>query len=261
MDRKRGEIMAFRKHKIARPIHSRHQRGGTTQGFYTPFKDLDQQFQAISRKPAATSHAHDDDNTLSILNQPEDPDMLFHAAMADVDPLCGDGRVRIPPPTRVKNPPRFMEQENTEVHRHLASLVEGEIPFDLWYSDEYLDGAIVGLSSEIVKKLKKGDFSYQDYIDLHGYKREEAREKVNHFVTRSFARKLRCILIVSGRGLNSLEGKPVLKQELVRWLTRTPLRRIVLAFASARSYDGGAGAFYVLLRRNEGKARFMIPAR
>ncbi len=140
-------------------------------------------------------------------------------------------------------------------------MVSGEAPFEVWYSDEYVDGAVVGLSPEIVKKLKRGDFSYQDHIDLHGCNREEARERVNHFVKRSFSRKLRCVLIVSGRGLNSRERQPVLKQELVRWLTHTPLRRIVLAFASARSYDGGAGAFYVLLRRKEGKAPFVMPAR
>jgi len=72
---------------------------------------------------------------------------------------------------------------------------------------------------------------------------------------------LRCILIVCGRGLNSAGRQPVLKQNLVTWLTRAPLKRIVLAFACARSRDGGAGAFYVLVRRNKGKAPFVCPAR
>jgi DNA-nicking Smr family endonuclease len=251
--------MASRKDKIAPSVPHPHQRNGSTQGFYTPFKDLDQQLRVTPRKPGASAQSLD--KTLCLSGQTDDPDLLFHTAMVDVEPLCHDGHRRIPPRPRVKNPPRFMEQENTEVYRHLVSLVTGEAPFELWYSDEYVDGAVVGLSPEIVKKLKNGDFSYQDYLDLHGCKREEARLEVSYFVKRSFARKLRCVLIISGRGLNSLERKPVLKQELVRWLTRAPLRRIVLAFASARSYDGGAGAFYVLLRRNEGKAPFVMPAR
>jgi DNA-nicking Smr family endonuclease len=250
--------MASRKHKIDRSKPHSHPKNCLTQGFYTPFKDLDQQFPQISKSHGDSSQAHED--LPCPLEHAQDPDLLFHIAMADVEPLCSNDRGRVPPPSRVKTAPSFVEQENTEVYRHLVNLVSGEAPLELWCSDEYVDGAVIGLSPEIVKDLKKGMFSYQDYIDLHGCNREEAREKVNDFVRRSFARKLRCILIVSGRGLNSRDRRPVLKEELVRWLTHAPLRRMILAFASARSYDGGAGAFYVLLRRKEGKAPFVMPA-
>jgi DNA-nicking Smr family endonuclease len=91
--------------------------------------------------------------------------------------------------------------------------------------------------------------------------RIEARAAVTEFVLESFAQGCRCLLIVSGRGLNSQDKEPVLKQNLVIWLTQAPLKRVVLAFASARSHDGGAGAFYVLLRRNQGKVSFCVPAR
>lgn len=230
-----------------------------SQGFYTPFEALDQHFTQISESRKASFRSG---STLPpVTEQHEDPDMLFLDAMAGVEPFRRDGPRRIPPPSPVKKLPRFMEQEEAEAQRHLCDLVRGEAPFELWCSDEYVDGAVVGLPPVILNKLKKGVFSYQDYVDLHGCKREEAQEKVNHFVIRSFARRHRCVLIVSGRGLNSRERQPVLKQELVRWLTHAPLRRMVLAFASARSYDGGAGAFYVLLRRQEGKAPFVFPAR
>jgi DNA-nicking Smr family endonuclease len=251
--------MTFSKPKIARPMPDSRQKKRCTQAFYTPFKDLDQQLTRICKSHDISSHSFCSPSEPA--EPPEDPDSLFHTAMAGVVPLCRDGQARIPLPPRVEKPPRFLEDENADAFRHLVGLVSGDVPFELWYSDEYVDGAVVGLSPEIVKKLKKGDFSYQDYIDLHGCKREEARERVNRFVKRSFARKVRCILIVSGRGLNSRERQPVLKQELVRWLTHAPLRRMVLAFASARSYDGGAGAFYVLLRRKEEKAPFVMPAR
>jgi DNA-nicking Smr family endonuclease len=251
--------MTVSKRKIARSMPSSHQRKRSTQAFYTPFKDLDQQLARICENRDDPSLLNCDVSYHAELA--EDPDFLFHTAMAGVEPLHSNGQRRISLPPRVERPPRFLEDENTEVLRHLVGLVSGEVPFEFWYSDEYVDGAVVGLSPEIVKKLKRGDFSYQDYIDLHGCKREDGRERVNTFVKRSFARKLRCILIVSGRGLNSHERQPVLKQELVRWLTHAPLRRMVLAFASARSYDGGAGAFYVLLRRKEEKAPFVMPAR
>jgi DNA-nicking Smr family endonuclease len=259
MARKRGETMIARKSKIARSMPDSHRKKRCTQGFYTPFKDLDQQLTRISigqDEPSIPERGVSYQTDLA-----EDPDLLFHTAMAGVEPLCRKGQRRIPPPPRAENPPRFLEEENSEVFRHLIGLVSGEVPFELRCSDEYVDGAVVGLSPEVVKKLKQGDFSYQDYIDLHGCKREEGRERVNRFLKQSFTRKLRCILIVSGRGLNSHGREPVLKQELVHWLTHAPLRRMVLAFASARSYDGGAGAFYVLLRRNEEKAPFVMPAK
>jgi len=59
----------------------------------------------------------------------------------------------------------------------------------------------------------------------------------------------RCVLVVHGRGLHSKDQRPVLKEAVVNWLGRTGLRKQVLAFCTARPYDGGAGALYVLLRR------------
>lgn len=66
-------------------------------------------------------------------------------------------------------------------------------------------------------------------------------------LSRSIRRGYRGVLIVHGRGLKS-PGKPVLKAKVFHWLTRGPLRAYVVALASARACDGGAGATYVLLR-------------
>ena len=61
------------------------------------------------------------------------------------------------------------------------------------------------------------------------------------------------MLIVHGRGLNSKDQVPVLKERLKIWLARGRAAHVVLAFATARPCDGGAGALYVLLRRDRGK--------
>ncbi|MHC1744465.1 MAG: Smr/MutS family protein [Syntrophobacteraceae bacterium] len=180
--------------------------------------------------------------------------------MVDVVPLSREPEL-IPAPRCKPRKPRFRTIEDEEVYTHLKRLVEGESDFELTYSDEYVDGAVVGLSPKVLKELRSGDYSYQDYVDLHGLNRAEAREAVVEFVSRSFTRKHRCVLIIPGRGLNSEDKQPVLKERLVVWLTQSPLRRMVLAFASARSYDGGAGAFYVLLRRHPKKETFRVPAR
>jgi DNA-nicking Smr family endonuclease len=151
--------------------------------------------------------------------------------------------------------------EQIEAYTELVDLVAGEGHFELSYSDEYIDGAVLGISPEILKKLREGYFSYQDSLDLHGLNRLQARSEVRDFITECFALRRRCVLIIAGRGLNSKDKEPVLKNNLPIWFTRAPLKRMILAFTSARSYDGGWGAFYVLLRKNEGKSPLIIPAR
>lgn len=242
----------------------------SAQGFYTPFKDLDQHLQhnkvasaAKSSPPPQPTVRRPVQTSPSAGAQTDEGDRLFFEAMHDVTPIGHDAdpKRRVPPEPRSSKPPPFLLQEELEVYDHLVELVSGEGSFELTFSDEYVEGAVLGLSPEILKKLRQGEFSYQDYVDLHGCTREEAREAVIHFVEESFALRRRCLLIVSGRGLNSIDKEPVLKGGLVKWLTRAPLARLVLAFASARPCDGGAGAFYVLLRRSEKRAPFVIPGR
>jgi len=56
------------------------------------------------------------------------------------------------------------------------------------------------------------------------------------------------VMIIHGRGLSS-PSEPVLKTRVFQWLQSGPWRKWVMAFASARWCDGGAGATYVLLRK------------
>ena len=100
------------------------------------------------------------------------------------------------------------------VMRHLDDLVYGSAPFELADTDEYIEGAVQGLDRRIVKKLRRGEFSVQAHLDLHGYRREEARVQVADFVERSALAGKRCVLIVHGRGMGSKDNIPVLKEKL-----------------------------------------------
>lgn len=248
--------MACKKRKSAHSLNRSSQKNHSTQRFYTPFARLDQHLATISRSTAESQSTLSEPAPVS---RKQEETELFREAMSDVMPLPGNRPRRVPPAAPTKVLPRFLAEEELEVYSCLVDLVSGDMPFELSYSDEYVDGAVVGLSPAILKKLRHGDLSYQSYLDLHGYNRYEAREVVTRFVCQSFASKRRCLLIIPGRGLNSRNKQPVLKEHLVRWLTRAPLKRMILAFASARSWDGGAGAFYVLLRRNKGKAPVVSP--
>lgn len=247
--------------KKKKPAHSRHplpKKNRSLQGFYTPFEQLDQHLARKSALLASVAPQGGNSKTVQPISNDE---AIFHEAMSDVVPLAKLYREKVPAGRPAKILPRFLIQEELEVYEHLVDLITGEGQFELTYSDEYIDGAVVGLSPDILRKLRNGDFSYQGCLDLHGFNRDQARELVSDYLFESFSCKRRCVLIVSGRGLNSKDKEPVLKHNLATWLTRAPLKRLVLAFASARSWDGGAGAFYVLLRRNKGKAPLVCPAR
>jgi DNA-nicking Smr family endonuclease len=97
--------------------------------------------------------------------------------------------------------------------------------------------------------LRQGHFAWQAYLDLHGKRRQEAREAVERFLGESRSQRRRCVLIVHGRGLNSKDQIPVLKESLRVWLAQGRIARSVLAFCSAKPSDGGVGAVYVLLRK------------
>ena len=159
----------------------------------------------------------------------------------------GAGRVVAPAP--VVSPRRPVSEE-AEALAALADLVSGEADFDVTDTREYIEGTVVGLDARIVRRLRRGDFARQAHIDLHGLVTEEARAAVDRFLAEAARAGHRCLLIVHGRGLNSKDHTPVLKERLKTWLSRGRAAHLVLAFTTARPHDGGAGALYVLLRRD-----------
>jgi DNA-nicking Smr family endonuclease len=179
--------------------------------------------------------------------QEEEGDGNVLAEMMDgVEPLKGGPKLA---PRRVQpwNGPAPADDAEL-VMRHLDDLVHGTAPFEMADIDEYIEAAVKGLDRRIVKKLRKGEFSIQAHLDLHGFRREEARQMVAEFISKSHVEGKRCVLIVHGRGLGSRDNIPVLKEKLTSWLTRGAIGKHVLAFTSARQWDGGVGAVYVLLR-------------
>src|SRR5206468_4154134 len=140
--------------------------------------------------------------------------------------------------------------EEAEALAALSDLTRGATRFDITDTREYVEGAIVGLDPRVLRRLRRGDFAWQDHLDLHGMTSETARVAVDRFLADSVALGHRCVLIVHGRGHNSKDQTPVLKERLKSWLARGRTARIVLGFTTARPCDGGAGALYVLLRRD-----------
>jgi DNA-nicking Smr family endonuclease len=179
--------------------------------------------------------------------QPATDADLLAEAMAGVVPLADRDRV-VSPPAEPWAKVRAVDEAKA-VEAYLRDLVDGVVPFDIADTEEYIEGAVQGFDRRTLRSLRRGEIAIQGHIDLHGMTRDEARDAVARFVKGAHGRGLRCVLIVHGRGLNSKDQIPVLKEKLKAWLTRGSIGTKVLAFASARPYDGGAGAVYVLLRR------------
>ena len=171
---------------------------------------------------------------------------LFLDAMTDVRPMVRGNRVA----KHIVSTPSVnadVDSENETLHQ-LNTLVKTGEGFVVKDTPEYIEGTGHNVHPKISTRLHRGDFSIQAHVDLHGFGVEDARNAFENFIKDSIATGKRAVLIVHGRGLSSPD-RPVLKTKVVEWLTRGPLRKWVIAFSSARSCDGGAGATYVLLRQ------------
>lgn len=178
----------------------------------------------------------------------EDEGELFRQAVGEVTPVkAGKGLVAPKPPPSAESL-RIVDAE-IEALTQLCELVTGEGQFDLAHSDEYIEGYAQGLDVRILQRLRKGEYAIQAHLDLHGMTRAEAKARLEQFVGEVRLKGLRCVLVVTGRGLHSKDQIPVLKEGVQQWLSRGRVARQVLAFTSAQPKDGGAGAVYVLLRR------------
>jgi DNA-nicking Smr family endonuclease len=175
----------------------------------------------------------------------DDDETALAAMTAGTAPLAGNAMVA----RRATARPLPAEADDAAlVMRELDDLVHGVTPFDFSDTDEYIEAAVQGLDRRLVRRLRRGELAVEAHLDLHGCNRREARALVAEFVGCAHAQGKRCVLIVHGRGLGSKDNIPVLKQKLASWLTRGAIGRRVLAYTSARPYDGGTGAVYVLLR-------------
>ena len=103
-----------------------------------------------------------------------------------------------------------------------------------------------GLQKSVMRKLRRGEYIVAAELDLHGYTVAQAREALTDFLGSVRRARHICVRIVHGKGRGSPGKKPVLKNKVFTWLCQ---RDEVLAVCPARSFDGGAGAVYVLLRK------------
>ena len=167
---------------------------------------------------------------------------VFRRAVADVAPLASDGRVARSP--AAVSP--IARQHQIDEREALAQSLSDEIDIErLLETDDRLSFGRPGIGPDALRKLRRGHWVTQAQLDLHGLRTEEARDAVAAFVAQCTRDGLRCVRIIHGKGLGSLNRQPVLKDKTLRWLTQ---RQEVIAFCQAPPFAGGGGALLVLLK-------------
>ncbi|MCD6353733.1 MAG: Smr/MutS family protein [Proteobacteria bacterium] len=187
------------------------------------------------------------------LNPEEEQAILLKKAMADVTPISRDNCRETNTEINIHNLPQH--DPDAEILLQLSNLVNNGKGFVVADTPEYIEGTGYAVNPKIPKRLHRGDFAIEDYIDLHGLTAEEAKEVFDQFLKEAIRTGKKAVLIVHGRGLCS-PTEPVLKTKVVEWITRGPWRKWVAAFSSARACDGGTGATYLLLRKRSLTKRF-----
>lgn len=229
--------------------------------FSSPFKDLQKLIAgraALSPKPEPKAAAAKTPPASRTESKPAEPILdeasILREAYAGVRPLGASGS-RMPVQPEVN---RAIVSEEAEVLAALSDLISGQGNFDLTETEEYVEGTRVGLDPRLTSRLRKGEFAMQAHIDLHGMIQPDAKRALTNFVIESVRKGLRAVVVVHGRGRGSPGGRPVLKHSAAQWLSHGEIGAHVLAFTTARSQDGGAGAMYVLLRRDRRRAAFDV---
>lgn len=198
---------------------------------------LKQALQAAEREAAAAAARAEAE--LARLRRERD---LFAISVGPVVPLRPVARA---PATRARPHPVPRQRERDEA-AVLAESISDEFDVEsLLDTDEALSFRRRGVGPEVVRKLRRGVWAIQAQLDLHGARRDEAREQLGAFLRDAVRAGLRCVRVVHGKGNGSPGREPVLKGKVRGWLVQ---KNEVIAFAQARAQDGGHGALIVLLR-------------
>jgi len=175
------------------------------------------------------------------MTAPDDDKQLFREAMREVKPLSP---AQTPPPApKPSAEARFTRLDHREVLRE--SLLPPADDSMLLTGDELLFRR-PQVPEEVLVKLRRGHYAVDAEVDLHGLTGAEAKALLREFISDSSQRHMNCVRVIHGKGKRSGPRGPVLKNIVNRWLQHADA---VLAFASARTIDGGSGAVYVLLKR------------
>ncbi|MDQ9170282.1 Smr/MutS family protein [Oxalobacteraceae bacterium R-40] len=167
---------------------------------------------------------------------------LFRRTVGDVAPLPGTDKVVGHGPRPLPIARQHLADEQAALQESLSDEFSVETLLD---TDEALSFARNGIGPDTLRKLRRGHWVIQNQLDLHGMRTDEAREALAQFLRNAHRRGQRCVRVIHGKGLGSVNKEPVLKSKVRNWLVQ---KEEVIAFCQAKAADGGSGALVVLLK-------------
>ncbi|MED5464244.1 MAG: Smr/MutS family protein [Myxococcota bacterium] len=217
-------------------------------GFHTPFADL--KLPSVP-KPAPKKAPEPKKRTTQGTQYSDDA--LFSEIMDDVVPINQSQRT-LPKksPARPAVRERSPAEDDAMALEELYGLVETDSKRSFTVQAHPQGGTMGrahGVNAQLLKQLQSGDISPRRHLDLHGKIKSEAFKLLKRFIRESRQEGEYCVLVITGKGHNSPDGRSIIQEALPLWLTRSPIDTHILAFSPAQPRDGGGGAFYVLLKK------------
>jgi DNA-nicking Smr family endonuclease len=108
-------------------------------------------------------------------------------------------------------------------------------------------------------KLKKKIFLKTRSIDLHGCTLDHANKSIEDFIIKSYEDKINKLVVVTGKGIHSQNERDpyvskdlsILKYSVPEFISKNKnLMKVINDIKDAKIEDGGAGAFYIFLKKN-----------
>ncbi|QHM71853.1 putative DNA endonuclease SmrA [Mixta intestinalis] len=150
-------------------------------------------------------------------------------------------------------------KQDTMVHKPMRKKAEVSLKRQLseqadnshYFSDEFQpllaeDGPVRYVRSDVshyeLKKLRRGDYTPEIFLDLHGLTQQQAKQELGALIAACRREHIFCASVMHGH------GKHILKQQTPLWLAQHP---DVMAFHQAPKMFGGDAALLVLIEVEE----------
>ena len=138
-------------------------------------------------------------------------------------------------------------REQTEEDVFMAAMGDLSVKFKDHFPEEDLP---LAAAPKRMKQLKQGRLTPDASLDLHGFKCVDVVERLRHFLKNCQHQGWQTLLVITGKGLHSEMGEPVLRNEAERFLSGEG-RKLVVEWGRAPKQYGGDGALILFLRKKK----------